>query len=44
MVAQVTAIRYKAQHKSPLSLPRGGHTKFCNVGSGMAELADAIKQ
>lgn len=30
MVAQVTAMRYKAQHKSPQSLPRGGHTKFCN--------------
>lgn len=30
MVAQVTAIRYKAQHKSPLSLPRGVESKFCN--------------
>lgn len=31
MVAQVTAIRYKARHKnSPLSLPRGGYTKFRN--------------
>ncbi len=27
MVAQVTAIRYKAQHKSPLSLPRGVKSK-----------------
>lgn len=30
MVAQVTAIRYKAQLKSPLSLPRGVESKFCN--------------
>ena len=30
MVAQVTAIRYKAQHKSPLSLPRGVKSKPCN--------------
>ena len=30
MVTQVTSIRYKAQHKSPLSLPRGVEYKTCN--------------
>lgn len=30
MVAQVTAIRYKAQYKSPLSLPRGVESKIRN--------------
>lgn len=30
MVAQVTAIRYKAQHKSSLSLPQGVESKLCN--------------
>lgn len=39
MVAQVTAIRYKAQHKSPLSLPRGVESKFA-MGSHIAQLVE----
>lgn len=31
MVAQVAAIRYKAQYKSPLSLPRGVESKIRNA-------------
>lgn len=40
MVAQVTAMRDKAQHKSPLSLPRGGYTKFRNGKSHSSDWSE----